>query len=333
MIEFSGCDYLGLRTHPAVIGAARASLAVDGLGAGASRATTGEHPVHLALERAVAGFLGTEAALLLPSGALANLALCATILEDQPTVWVDPRAHTSLRDGLRFGGREVPRPEEAKVILTDGVFPSRGEEPDLPALLAALPADGHLVVDDCHGTGVLGARGRGSVNAAGLEDPRIVITTTFSKALGGAGGVIATRRVIRDRIAAHPLHVGSTALPPAWAAAGLAALELLRNDATIHGRLLDRIARARAALAAEGVPLPPLPLPVFRFDVPAAGTDGILAELKATGLSVPHIHYPDGPPGGYLRAVVSAERTPEEIERLAEVLGRWYGTSSAHLSP
>jgi len=67
--------------------------------------------------------------------------------------------------------------------------------------------------------------------------------------------------------------------------------------------------------------------------VPAAGTDSILAELKATGLSVPHIHYPDGPPGGYLRAVVSAERTPEEIERLAEVLGRWYGTSSAHLSP
>ena len=325
MIHFAGCDYLGLRRHPALLSAVEETVRAVGLGAGASRMTTGDHPAHGQLEEESAALFGGETALLFPSGALANLTLGATLFAEGARVWIDDRSHPSLSAALAFGGTRVARRDEANVLFTDGVFPSRGELADLPSLLEGLPQDGWLVVDDCHGWGVLGPGGRGSVAAAGIDDPRVVITSTYSKALGGAGGIVLGPQTLRDAIAAHPLHVGSTALPPALAAAGLAALGLLRDDPTTHGTLLDRIRFARERFAAVGIPVPPIEVPVFRID-PPAGTDhsALSAALNHAGLHVPHIHYPDGPPEGYLRAVVSAERSTDEIEALAAALAPFF---------
>ena len=321
MIEFAGCDYLGLRRHPALLAAAQAMLEATGIGAGASRMTTGSHPVHDQLEAESAATFGGEAALLFPSGALANLTLGATLFVDGPKVWVDERSHPSLSAALAFGGTRVETPAEASVFLTDGLFPSRGERAHLDALLDDLPEEGWLVVDDCHGWGVVGPGGRGSVAAAGIDDPRVIITSTFSKALGSAGGIVVASSRLREQLAAHPLHVGSTALSPALAAAGLAALHLLRDDRTIHGTLTDRIRYAQQRFSAASIPVPPIEVPVFRI-TPPPGVDHleITARLENAGLFVPHIHYPDGPPEGYLRAVVSAARTEAEIDALTTAL-------------
>lgn len=327
-VSFAGCDSLGLRDDPRVVEAARAALARDGLGAGASRATTGEHRFHRELETALADFVGLPAALLLPSGVLANLALGAACLRatsgPATPVFLDPRSHASLGEAIALAGAQVvDDPREARVVCTDGVFPSRGEIADLRALLTALPPDGTLVVDDCHGLGVVGPGGRGSLHHHGIDDPRVVVTATLSKALGGAGGVVLGPRTVIERVAQHPLHVGSTALPPAWAAAGLAALGILRDEPERHAALLRAIADARELLPPAGVPLPPEALPVFRIDAPDARTlSAISVGLAADGFLVPHIRYPDGPEHGYLRAAVRATHTRAGIAGLAEALSR-----------
>ncbi len=326
-ISFAGCDYLGLRRDPRVLRAASEELSRSGLGAGASRATTGGHPAHDALEAALAEFLGTEAALLLPSGILANFALGGAVIEPGEAIHIDPRSHSSLRAAASLAGaRPLERRAGHRVVMTDGVFPSRGEIADLPALLAALPDDGWLIVDDCHGLGVTGPGGRGSVRHHGIDDLRVVHTVTLSKALGCAGGAVAGPREVIERVVRSDLHVGSTALPPAWAAAGLAALTILRDEPERHRALVDAIATARELLPAAGVSLPGAALPVFRIDRRNEGRLAMTSRaLAESGFDVPHIRYPDGPAHGYLRLMISAERTRDEIgalaSRLAPLLG------------
>jgi 8-amino-7-oxononanoate synthase len=322
LVSFAGCDYLGLRRDPRVVAAAVAEIERSGVGAGASRATTGAHPAHALLERELAGFLGAEAALLLPSGALANLALGRALLREEERVLVAAGAHASLREAVRLAGAqavESPVPG-LRVALTDGVSPSRGEIADLPALLALLPADGWLVVDDGHGLGVTGPGGRGSVAHHGIADPRVVQVVTLAKALGSAGGAVVGPRAVIDIVARGDLHVGSTALPPAWAAAARAALALLVDEPARHAALVRAIAAARELLPLSGAPLPRDPLPVFRIDGAESELARISRALAAEGFLVPHIRYPDGPPQGYLRLTIAAQHTREEIAALAETL-------------
>jgi 7-keto-8-aminopelargonate synthetase-like enzyme len=337
LTAFAGCDYLGLAHDPEVAAALRAGLAEYGVSAGASRATTGNARAHEDLERDLTRFLGLEAALLVPDGYLSNLVLAQGIAPECPAALVDREAHVSVHDALAAAGiRAAPyafcdaraAAEAARglagarcAIFTDGAFPVLQGVAPLPELLALLPRDGWLVVDDCHATGVLGARGRGTHEHFGLRDPRLVVTGTLSKALGCFGGFVAGPRALVELVRGRSrAFVGSTPVPPALARAASAAIAVLERGPERVERLRANVAAVRAALRRAGVAAHDLPLPVFAWKA-AAPAEGrrVHEHLLARGVLVPHVTYPDGL-GSYFRLAVSAAHDARAIARLESAL-------------
>ncbi len=344
LIAFAGCDYLGLAHAPEVRDALRSGLERYGVSASGSRATTGNAVAHDDLELDLARFLRLEAALLVPDGYLSNHVFLQGIAHKRPRAIVDREAHVSMADALASSGIasrsydfcSARSAEEAAregsdgplLILTDGVYPvMRGVAP-IRELLDALPQRGWLAVDDCHGTGVLGAGGRGSHEHAGVADPRLVVTGTLSKALGCFGGFIAGSRAVIDEIAARSrAFVGSTPIPPALAMAGSAAIALLESDGARLVRLRANIERVRRLLRGVGVDAHDLPLPVFAWKATAPDRgDRVQRALLEHGILIPHVSYPDGL-GSYFRLAVSAAHDESAIAKLETALPSALDTS------
>ncbi|MBL8861875.1 MAG: aminotransferase class I/II-fold pyridoxal phosphate-dependent enzyme [Planctomycetes bacterium] len=337
LVAFAGCDYLGLAHDSEVEAALRAGVERYGISASASRVTTGNAVAHEELERDLARFLGLEAALLVPDGYLASQILFQGLACRDPAVIVDREAHVSIRDALAASsiqGRDYEfcdarsaaesaraTGSDALVVVTDGAYPvMRGIAP-LAELLALVPQSGLLVVDDCHGTGVLGARGRGSHEHAGIVDPRLVLLGTLSKALGCFGGFVAGPRALIDEVVTRSrAFVGSTPIPPALALAACAAIAILERDASRIARLRANVERVRAVLHSAGIGTHDLPLPVFAWKArtPEAG-ERAHAALLERGVLVPHVRYPDGL-GSYFRLAVSAAHDDTALARLAAAL-------------
>jgi 7-keto-8-aminopelargonate synthetase-like enzyme len=343
LVYLGGCDYLGLAAHPRVVAALQAGLERWGVSAGASRATSGDTTEHRALEDELARFLQQEACVLLPEGWLANVALLEALAGEIDLALVDARAHMSLPSAARAAGVRQAAYEHADVdslraalgelgatrpcVLTDGLFPSLGRCAPVDGILRTLPAGAVLVVDDCHGTGVLGERGRGTHEELGVADARLVLTGTLSKALGCYGGFVAgsAQRVEQVR-ARSSAYLGTTPVPPALAAAGREALRLLEGGEQLAG-LRRNVAVLRSALDGIGLAFPRLPVPVVALEPPTAAAGHALHEaLLSEGFLVPLVRYPGGPPGaqsaGWLRLAVHAAHAPAELERLAAALRR-----------
>lgn len=239
------------------------------------------------------------------------------------------------REGKRasFAGQGTFRPLRTHseglglTIFTDGVFPSQKSIAPLRELAALLPPDrGVLVVDDCHSTGVLGPGGRGTCEHIGLADPRIVITTTLSKAFGCFGGLIAGSRAIIDAARERSrAYICSSPIPPALALAGSASIRELERDPTRLKRLRDNIARLRRHFSKLGLPAPAFDVPVFAFTLDSVERmEHAYKGLFDTGVLAPYIRYPDGMDDrrGYFRIALSAEHTGADIDRLAVELER-----------
>jgi 7-keto-8-aminopelargonate synthetase-like enzyme len=354
LLSFAGCNYLGLAHHPRVIAALAEGLERHGISSGASRATTGNSTAHEALERDLARFLGRAAALLTPDGYLANLVVAQGLAPDHDVALVDEKCHASTRDALAASGWTVAEYAHADArsaarslsefesrrararssaerirpaIFTDGVFPSLGSIAPLSDLLELLPPEGGaLVVDDCHATGVLGERGRGTCEQLGIDDPRLVISTTLSKALGCYGGCIAGTRARIDAARSRSrAFVCASPIPPALALAGSAALRELDSDRELLERLRRNTAHLRRHFSQLGLPVPRLDVPVFAFTLESAERmERLHVELLEHGVLAPFIRYPDGMDDarGYFRITLCAEHTPADIDRLAVELGR-----------
>ncbi len=334
-LSFAGTGYLGLAHHPEVVEAAREALSTCGLSAGASRETSGSFVQHEQLEEGLARFLGVEAALVTPSGWLANGALLASPPEPR-LAFVDAEAHPSLTASAGQGGAEVMTYEatdlapvrqrlsdavgEAVALCTDGLFPMAQRVADVPGLLELLPGDGLLVLDDSHGIGVLGEGGRGTARQLGVTDARVAITGSLAKALGAAGGLVAGSAALVERVrAGGDSYAGTTPIPPAVAAGACAALGVLEREPARHGRLLENARRLGELGVRLGRARHPLPIPVLAVPVPDEDRGrGLQAALEDAGLFVPWTRYGGG--GGDLRIAVTSEHGAEEIERLAAVL-------------
>ena len=350
LLSFAGCDYLGLSTDHRVCDAVRAGVDAFGVGAGASLATTGRTSAHEALEEALAEFLGLEAVVVLPDAFLANLAV-AESLPQETRLLLDERSHPSLFCAARATGRSyetfphcdvdavtalvgrIPRGSPV-AVLTDGVFTPSGRRPPLRAYLDALPATGTLVVDDCHGFAVLGPDGRGSV-ASVLRDLRVIVVATLAKALGCYGGVVAAsaERVARVR-ARSMAYVGTTALPPCLAVAGRKALEVFREEPERLAQLWRHTRQLRIGLKSAGFAFEAEPFPVFALVTEPTGRGAAIeAALAEAGIRVPFLDYPGGPPGGCLRATVSAAHTAEDVERFLAALTRVLQTVGVRPAP
>ncbi|MCO6456656.1 MAG: 8-amino-7-oxononanoate synthase [Pirellulaceae bacterium] len=340
LLNFSSNDYLGLAAEP-LWKAVAIALPAHGWGSGASPLVTGRGQLHADLERELARFEGTEAALLFGSGYAANVGTVAALVGPGDCILSDERNHASLIDGCRLSGARtlVYRHADAghaesllrsaadcrrKLIVTDGLFSMDGDLAPL-ADLAEL-AERHaamLLVDEAHATGVFGQQGRGASELSGVHSQVHIRVGTLSKALGSIGGFVAGRRSLIDWLAnrARP-YVFSTAPPEAACAAGLAALQCVRDEPQRRRNLLAAAAELRQRLSEQGwntghsasqiIPL------IIGEPQP---TMELAARLRARGLLVPGIRPPSVPPGqSLLRLSLTALHTPEMIDRLLAAL-------------
>ncbi|MEO6708868.1 MAG: aminotransferase class I/II-fold pyridoxal phosphate-dependent enzyme, partial [Planctomycetota bacterium] len=291
-----------------------------------------------ALEQEVAAALDLEDALLLPEGACASLALGESLQGEFPAAIIDHESHPTLLHAAHTSTAVVsPYPSaEAAVasiraaggdlaVWTDGVFPSAGRAAPLATLLAALPAGrGLLVVDDCHGFGVLGRRGRGSLEAAGLRDPRLVVIGTLSKALGTYGGFVAGTRALIARVRRRSaVYAGTTPLPPPLAVAARAALAIHVGEPERHAAYAKSLRRFRERMGQLGLALSALEFPVFAFELePPERMRRVHEFALREGLFLPLIRYAGGGAHGFFRIVWNAAHTEADLDRLSDVLQR-----------
>lgn len=339
---FGGNDYHRLSNHPEVVRAAQEAAAAEGLGSAGSRRTTGNHPLYGALERAAARFLGTEAAVSVPSGYLSNLALLEAVGRDFARFFVDEEAHSSLSDpclrlardrahryrhldpeDLRERIRENLRPGERPLVLTDGVFPSRGEIAPIAEYLAAVrDFDGQVLVDDAHAIGVLGRTGKGTPEELGVPPGTVFQTGTLSKALGSFGGLIAVSAKIARRVEEESsVYLGATGLALPLLAAGIRAIEILEREPERIARLRERTLRWKGRIAALGYAVPATPAPILSIAPRGKeARDALRESLLARGIYPPYISYPGAPAGGHFRLTFSSEHSEEEFAALASAL-------------
>jgi len=340
LIDFASNDYLGLAQHRAVIEALRDTVVHAGVGGRASHLVNGHHALHDALEREIADWLQVPAALLLGSGYLANLAVVQSFLSAGDLCVQDRLNHASLIDGARLAGCQLRRyphadaegarrqlmasPTGAALIATDGVFSMDGDIAPLSALATvARNQRALLYVDDAHGIGVLGPDGRGSVAAAGLTEEIPLQLVTLGKALGGYGAVLAGETALIGHLAetARP-YIYTTALPPALAAATLAAVTLARNEHSRREQLQILIAHFAERCHIHGLQCLPSSTPIQPILIgDNQHTLHIAQRLSQAGFQVGAIRPPTVPEGqARLRITLSALHDTQQIDALANAL-------------
>lgn len=336
LLSFCCNDYLNLTHHPAVKEAAIKALRVHGVGAGASRFVTGNHPLFSELEARLARLKETEAACVFGSGYLANLGIIPALIGPDDLVLIDELAHACLWAGARLARAAVVPFRHADVghvelllaqlrrrhpralIATDGVFSMDGDIAPLHGLAAlAHRHDAWLMSDDAHGLGVVGG-GRGSNFIGGTKADVPLQMGTLSKALGSYGGYICASAAVVDLIRNRARTViYSTGLPPAIVAAAIAALDVIEREPAYAALPL---AKAKAFARGAGLPEPVSPIvPVLLGEAEAALKASRL--LEDHGFLVVAIRPPTVPAGtARLRLTFTAQHPDHEVERLADVV-------------
>jgi 8-amino-7-oxononanoate synthase len=336
LLSFSCNDYLNLSQHPAIKAAAVAAIEQYGVGAGASRLVSGNHPLFGMLEQRLARLKGTQAACVFGSGYLANAGIIPVIAGRQGLVLVDELAHSCIFAGARLSQGTVVvfrhndldhlgellrahrSYHEHALIVTDGVFSMDGDLAPLAAMSAlAKRHDAWLMTDDAHGLGVLGD-GRGSAHAAGLGAEVDLQMGTLSKALGAYGGYLCASRPVIELIRNRSRTlIYSTGLPPAMAAASIAALDLIEREPT---RTRAPHAKAKTFTRRAGLPEAQSHIvPVVIGE--AEATMRASRMLVDEGFLVVGIRPPTVAEGtARLRLAFTAEHPDDEIERLADLV-------------
>jgi len=343
-------NYLGIAGHPALIEKMVAATRELGAGSGASRLVSGTMPTHVALEERIAAFKGVSAALLFNSGYAANMGILQGLLGPDDVVFSDELNHASIIDGCRLARantivyphcdtealaelmeREKPNRKGRWLIVTDGVFSMDGDMAPLAHLCDLKEEhDALLMVDDAHGTGVLGKSGRGTGEYLNCLDRIDLHMGTLGKALGCAGAYLAAERVVIDTLINHSrAFIFSTSLPPGVPAAAMAALDLVDSA---EGRVLrEKLERNRVQLAgslmAGGMDL----LGSMTQIIPVLTknpepTMKMTARLLEEGIFLQGIRPPTVAQGlCRLRATVMASHDAIDLERASEKILAVYG--------
>ncbi|MGB0284073.1 MAG: aminotransferase class I/II-fold pyridoxal phosphate-dependent enzyme [Candidatus Poseidoniaceae archaeon] len=271
-IMLSANNYLNLTTHPKVVDAAVEATKTYGAGSGSVRAIAGTMDLHLEAEKEVAAFKRAEAALIYSAGYTANVGLIPSLVRGSEDLIIsDELNHGSIIDGVRLtkasravyahndmGALEevlnANKAAERKLIITDGVFSMDGDIAPLDEIVAlAEEHDAMIMVDDCHGEGVLGEGGRGIVDHFNVHGKVEFEIGSFSKALGVQGGIMAGSELSRQHALNHSRSwLLSGSQPPGVAAAQRAAIQVLQEEPEHHQRLWDNTAYFRGELQSLG---------------------------------------------------------------------------------
>ncbi len=344
VLVLSSNNYLGLANHPEVIAAGQRALEEYGAGTASVRFICGTFTVHEEIERKIADLHRTEASLTYPSCWQANTGLIPAIAGEGDALISDALNHASLIDGCRMSKAKravykhadiadlEAKLKEAKdarrrFIITDGVFSMEGSIAPLPDILAlAKKYDATVVMDDCHGVGVMGKHGRGTADHFGVEGEVDIITGTLGKALGGAaGGYIAGPRALIDYLnqVSRP-QLFSNALPATIAASAGTAIDILNREPQRVVRLHAITARMREGLRTRGFsPLdgPSAIVPIIVGDT--AFAIQMSQKLLEEGIFVTGFGYPVVPEGAArLRLQMCATLTDEEVDFALEKIAK-----------
>lgn len=340
LLAFCSNDYLGLANDPALGAAAASAVQRYGVGAGASHLISGHMQPHAALEAELAEFVAMPRALLFSTGYMANLAVAPALLGRSDEVFADRLNHASLNDACilsrakltRFAHSDIAALQKllsqsmarTKLIVTDAVFSMDGDIADVPALVAlAERYDALLLLDDAHGFGVLGKKGKGTLAHFGSASPHVVYMATLGKAFGVCGAFVAGQSVVLDTLIqqAHS-YVYTTALPPFIAetlrksVALVAAADRRRMHLNaLIARLKKTLQLKRWRLMTSQTPIQPIVVG-SNSDVLAAA-----AELEARAIWVPAIRPPTVPKNSArLRISLSAAHSLHDVDRLVHTL-------------
>src|SRR5215212_3616993 len=337
VVNFCANNYLGLANHPDIVRAAHDGLKDWGYGLSSVRFICGTQDLHRQLEGAIARFFGKEDAILYIACFDANGGLFEPLLTEDDAILSDELNHASIIDGVRLckakrfryrhndmAGLKA-KLEEAKgcrfkMVFTDSVFSMDGDLAKLPDICdLADRYDAVVGIDDCHGTGHLGAGGRGAAEELGVLDRIDVITSTLGKTLGGASGGFTTASAeivdwLRNR--SRP-YLFSNSVPPALVAAGMKALDLVDGAAGLRTKLKANTAKMRAGLEGAGFTIKPGPTPILPVMLgDAAIATNMAGELLKRGIYVIGFSFPVVPQGqARIRIQVSAAHTTEQIDR------------------
>jgi glycine C-acetyltransferase len=338
-------NYLGLADHPSLKEAAIRAVEKYGVGSGASRLVSGTMELHELLERQIASFKGTERALLFNSGYAANTGVIPALAQKGDVLYSDKLNHASIVDGcllsrahlVRYPHNDMAslrrrlaehRGEGRRIIIADGVFSMDGDMANLPELVAIKKEYGALLmVDDAHGTGVLGPNGRGTAEHFGLSSEIDISMGTLGKALGGFGAFIASSdEIIEYLVNRARSFIFSTSLPPAVLAAASAAFDIVASGegADLRQRLAENTAYLRNSLCEAGFDIMGSEtqiLPIFVGDTQR--TLEFSRALLDEGVFVQGIRPPTVPVGSSrLRCTLMATHEEENLQGVVHALCR-----------
>ena len=344
VINLCANNYLGLSAHPQVIAAAHEALRTHGYGMSSVRFICGTQDIHKTLEQRLARFLGTEDAILYAAAFDANGGLFEPLLGEQDAIISDELNHASIIDGIRLSKASRWRykhndladlerclTEAAgarfKLVFTDGVFSMDGTIAQLDKLRALCDRHGALLgIDECHASGFMGARGRGTHEHRGVFGKIDIITGTLGKALGGAsGGYTAARKDVIEllRQRSRP-YLFSNTVAPAIVGASIAVLDLLEGSTALRDKLEDNTRWFRAAISDAGFDIKsgehPI-VPIMVYDAPKA--QQLAARVLELGVYVVGFFFPVVPKGqARIRVQVSAVHERAHLEQAVAAFAR-----------
>lgn len=347
-IDFSSNDYLGFSNHPEIIKAAVTALKQYGLGSGASRLLSGTYAPHVKLEERIARFKKTRAAIVFNTGYAANTGVIPVISGTDSVIFSDELNHASIVDGIRLSKADVKiyrhrdvdhlesllrqslksKSMKRRLVITDTVFSMDGDIAPLKDMKwVCRRYDALLMVDDAHGTGVLGKTGRGGLEHSGIKGDAIIQMGTLSKAAGCYGAFVAgTRDLIELLINRARSFIYSTSLPPPIAAAGVKSIDIIeKRSKRARERLWKNRERLYNGLTTMGLdtlgsetPIIPLLTGNVRTTLNAG------RRLYKENIFAPAIRPPTVPQNKCrIRFTVTAGHSDKDIDRVLECVDRF----------
>ncbi len=341
VIMIGSNNYLGLTSHPEVIEAAHKALEQYGTGCSGSRYLNGTLVLHMELEQELAAFLHKDACLSFSTGFQSNLGIISAIAGRSDVILCDKENHASIYDACRLSFAalrryrhndmeelenllaEVPD-DKGKLIVTDGVFSMGGDIANLPKIVELAQKYGaRVMVDDAHGLGVIGKNGRGTAEHFGLEDDVDIIMGTFSKSLASLGGYMAASEKVIGYVKHHSRpFIFSASIPPANAAAALAALRILKREPQRVAALSSAADHMRDGIRKSGIPFHETKTPI----IPILTHDDtrtflICRQLFDAGVYVNPVISPAVPQGqAMIRTSYMATHTPDLLDEAIDIM-------------
>ncbi|MEA3499960.1 MAG: pyridoxal phosphate-dependent aminotransferase family protein [Candidatus Marinimicrobia bacterium] len=341
---WGGYDYFRLSWHPEIIAALNRSNNIYGINSSGSRATTGNHPLHVELENKLAEFFDTDSAVLLPTGYLANIALLQSIHTKYNKIFVDENIHASIIDAIKLTNKKVEKfksldandlkikmetyckSDTRPLIITEGVgLTMNGNIPPLDKYLKlAKQFNGTVISDDAHSVGILGKTGKGTWEHFNLSRKNLIQVGTLSKAFGVYGGFVVGKKELIRKIKNSNVYIGSSAFPLPLCKASIKSLQILKNNQQMILDLQKRSLNFKKRLNEIGFNVNISPTPVINLSFKDENINQILKNILVESKIYPSfIKYLNGPKKGYFRFALSSEHSDEQIEKLYSCLKKF----------